>query len=131
MTERYLCNKLLLSHPFLPFYLKIYFFQTSSFSCSLEILPEDFTRLHSIYFILLKKIIFLCFFKCHHYEQHFCVQKTTVVWQHRGNMIWQHHGNFLWNTLKVSRSNSPKLIWSTVSGHWVTILSCKLNMQGV
>ena len=37
------------------FTLKCTFFLTNSFYCSLEILPEDFLRLTSIYFILFKK----------------------------------------------------------------------------
>ena len=48
------------------FILKSTFFQTSNFQCSLEILPEDFMRLPSIYFILFKKY-FCVFFKCQHY----------------------------------------------------------------
>ena len=46
---------MLSSHIFLPFYLKTYFFSNQQFLISLEILPEYFTRLPSIYFILLKK----------------------------------------------------------------------------
>ena len=52
------------------FTLKFTFFRTNSFLCSLEILPEDFTRVPSIYFILFKKIYFYVF-KSQHYVHHF------------------------------------------------------------
>ena len=58
------------SHLFLPYYLKIFFFNQQFLMFSGNLTGTFHEATFNIFSSILK-IIFLCFFKCHHYVHHF------------------------------------------------------------